>query len=89
MASTTVVAPVAPTTDNDGVIDLPDEEIGRVLSLAESRALFDDQARHYLGMSGKEFIERWRRGDYDADPDIPGVIDMLMLLPAAHADAPW
>lgn len=47
----------------------------------EANALFDKAARLYLHMSGDEFRERWARGDYDKDPDIPGVMTVAMLLP--------
>ena len=47
----------------------------------EADALFDKAARLYLQMSGDEFRERWHRGDYDGDPDIPGVMTVATLLP--------
>jgi hypothetical protein len=50
------------TRTNGSIQDLTDEE---------GRALFDNAARFYLGISGEEFIERWDSGYYDEDPDRP------------------
>lgn len=60
---------------NGSVRDLTDEE---------GRALFDNAARFYLGISGEDFIERWDSGYYDEDPDHPDVVDVAMLLPFAR-----
>lgn len=48
---------------------------------AEGRALFDQRARRYLRISGDEFLRRWNAGEYAEDPDLPGVMDVAMLLP--------
>ena len=47
----------------------------------EGRAIFDRQARLVLGISGEEFLCRWRDGYYASDPDQPGVMNVAMLLP--------
>lgn len=47
----------------------------------EAHAHFDAMARLFLNISGDEFRERWHRGDYDHDPDQPGVMTMALLLP--------
>ena len=60
---------------NGSVRDLTDEE---------GRALFDNAARFYLGISGDEFVERWDSGYYDEDPDRPDIVDVAMLLPFAR-----
>lgn len=61
------------TGTNGGVRNLTDEE---------GRALFDNAARFYLGISGDEFIERWNSGYYDdEDPEHPDIVDVAMLLP--------
>ena len=62
------------TRTNGSIRDLTDEE---------GRALFDNAARFYLGISGEEFVERWDSGYYDEDPDRPDVVDVAMLLPFA------
>jgi len=47
----------------------------------EGETLFDRRARRYLGISGAEFLQRWEAGHYDADPDAPGVQNVVALLP--------
>lgn len=42
-----------------------------VLSPVEARALFDQQARRLLNLSGEEFLARWDGGDYRDLPDTP------------------
>ncbi|MGH2354967.1 MAG: hypothetical protein ACRDI2_24550 [Chloroflexota bacterium] len=44
-------------------------------------AMLDRRARRYLGISGEEFLRRWRAGDYAADPDQTGVMEVATLLP--------
>jgi hypothetical protein len=41
------------------------------LSQAESFAVLDDAARHYLGMSGEDFVRAWDAGEFGADADRP------------------
>jgi hypothetical protein len=45
--------------------------------------MLDREARRYLGISGEEFLRRWRNGEYASDPEQPGVVDVAMLLPFA------
>ncbi len=66
------------------------EDTGRVQDLTpeEGRKLFDEAARHYLGISGEEFIRKWDAGEFD-DPDDrtkhgPEVMSVAMLLPFAR-----
>ena len=47
----------------------------------EGRAIFDQEARRQLGISGEEFLRRWYAGAYASDPDQPDVMDLVMLLP--------
>jgi hypothetical protein len=56
----------------------------RELTREEGRALLDHQARHYLGMSGEEFIQAWNEGKFDEDPDQLGIMHVAMLLPFAQ-----
>ena len=67
--------------------DAPPLQGVREVSPEEGAALLDRRARRYLGLSGQEFLRRWEAGDYAADPDQPGVIDVAMLLPFAHGHA--
>jgi hypothetical protein len=55
------------------------------LSREDGLKLLDRQARHYLDVSGAEFIRRWDAGEY-GDPDDrsknpPAVMRLGMLLP--------
>jgi hypothetical protein len=62
-------------------------EDGHVRELTDEQSweLFDRAARHYLGISGEEFVERWESGHYE-DPDAdPGVMSVVMLLPFARS----
>ncbi len=65
------MATAPPITTNEH-IDLTDEE---------AYALFDREARRYLGMSGQDFITAWESGKFDADPDQSDVMYVAMLLP--------
>lgn len=58
----------------------------RELSPEEGQALFDRQARRYVGMSGDEFRRAWESGVFDDDPDRPEVMRVAMLLPLAGGD---
>jgi len=53
----------------------------REITPEEGRAIFDEASRHYLDMSGEEFLRRWDAGEYRGDADRPGVIDVAMLIP--------
>jgi hypothetical protein len=50
------------------------------LSEDEGRALFERQARKYLGMSGDEFLRKWDAGEID-DPDRSEVLTVVFLIP--------
>ena|SRR6266853_326585 len=65
------MATVPPISTN-GHIDLTEEE---------AAALFDREARRYLGMSGQEFITAWESGKFDENPDQSDVMYVAMLLP--------
>jgi hypothetical protein len=57
-----------------------------LLSPEEARALFDENARRELGMSGDEFIAAWDRGDFNFDPDYSDAVGHLwMLMPMGRA----
>ena len=51
----------------------------------EALAVFDRVCGRHLGMSREEFIEKYRRGDFDGvDPDsMPGLSKVLSILPFA------
>lgn len=50
------------------------------LSPEEAVEYFDGVARHYLGISGDEFVARWDAGEYDGVDD-EFVIPVAILLP--------
>jgi hypothetical protein len=59
----------------------------REFTKREAWSLFDGEARKRTGMTGKEFIEWWHRGEFEKDPDdMPGVMSVAMLLPLVEAD---
>jgi hypothetical protein len=53
------------------------------LSREEGRALFEQRAQEWLGMSGEEFIRRWESGGID-DPDRTDVIMLAIMIPLAR-----
>jgi hypothetical protein len=59
--------------------DQQSEEI-HVLTEAESWEMFEQRAQYFLGISGKEFLRRWRDGEYP-DPDGTPAMHLVMSLP--------
>jgi hypothetical protein len=53
----------------------------REVTFEEGLAMLDRRARRRLGISGAEFLRRWDTGQYVADPEQAGVIEVAMLLP--------
>jgi hypothetical protein len=49
----------------------------------EGIALLDRQAKKYLGMSGPEFVEKYRAGEIE-DPSSTNVMSVAMLIPFAE-----
>jgi hypothetical protein len=60
-----------------GTLDIDIHE----LTPEEGRELLDAMARRYLGISGEEFVHAWDAGEFEADPDRPGLMRVAMLLP--------
>jgi hypothetical protein len=53
---------------------------------AEFSNVFDRAARRFLGISGDEFIARWKSGGFGSDPDTtPGVMEVAALMPPTAA----
>ena len=52
-----------------------------LLTEDEARQAFDHVARWRLGVSGEEFLRRWDAGDYNDEPDRPGLMETVMALP--------
>jgi hypothetical protein len=58
----------------------PDEPHPRAVTAAEGRAIIDERARKFLGMSGEEFRHRYEAGELDPrDDDVLGVALLLPL----------
>lgn len=54
----------------------------RILSDDEGRAMFEEEARRLLGVSGDEFVRLYDSGFYDDKPELhEQVIEMVLLLP--------
>jgi len=52
------------------------------MSASEVAAAFDSAAQQLLGISGNEFVERWKRGYFGLNPDTkPGVMEVASLMP--------
>jgi hypothetical protein len=77
MATTRPAAPVTEEID-----ELPEIEGVDWITREEGIAILDRQARKYLGMSGEEFVRRYRAGEIE-DPDRSDVVALSMLLPFA------
>lgn len=69
---------------------VPDVDIPvRYTTPEEGRALFDEQARKVMGMSGEEFLRRWDAGEYDEIADAPGyrhIMRLASLIPFARQE---
>jgi hypothetical protein len=61
------------------VAEAAEEPRPRELTREEGQRLFDQRARRFLGMSGKEFIRRYDAGELDPDDD--NVLRVALLLP--------
>jgi hypothetical protein len=55
-----------------------------VRTLCDEQAVeaFDKAARHYLGISGEQFVRAWESGEFE-ETDRPDVMRVAMLLPLA------
>lgn len=56
----------------------------QILTPQESCQAFDDEARQHLGMSGEEFLGKWRAGEFHdpEDPEVRWVASLLALVSA-------
>lgn len=61
----------------------PDDDSIQLMTREEGLRLLDRQARKYLGMSGEEFVARYRAGEID-DPCRLDVARVAILLPLAE-----
>jgi len=56
----------------------------RVLTPAERRGLFEQTSQAELGISGEQFVRRWKQGKYVKRACEPKILRVAMLLPLAH-----
>jgi hypothetical protein len=63
--------------------ELQSDEKVKYVSGQEAEGVLDSAARHYLGISGREFIRRYDAGAYGPAEhcDDPRVVYLSMLLP--------
>ena len=61
-----------------------DEQTIDSMSPEEGRQLFDRQARKFLGMSGDEFVRRYRAGEIE-EPNRLDVARVAILLPLVES----
>jgi hypothetical protein len=53
------------------------------LTPSEFYEVFDRAAQRLLGISGEEFIAKWKTGGFGPDPDsVPGVMEIADLMPS-------
>lgn len=58
----------------------------RWITRDEANAIVDARARRVLNISGAEFVEKWRAGEFrtlDSD-QCPGVIELALLAPESR-----
>jgi hypothetical protein len=64
----------------------PDESYGVTyveLTREEGRAMFEQNAQDWFGISGEEFIRRWEAGETD-DMNHTDVIMLALMIPMAR-----
>lgn len=69
-----------------------DADLPPVISVtpAEERRMFDEMARAWVGMSGDEYIRRWKAGEFANIPDDlehRRYIELSLMVPLADQDA--
>jgi hypothetical protein len=52
------------------------------MSEAEEYETFDRACKRLLGLSGEEFIHRWRAGAFGRPDSVSGVMEALSLVPS-------
>ncbi len=69
------------TVAQDADVEAPEGLVYEVTP-EERWDIFDGAARHYLHMSGEEFIREWDAGEFAEDPDQPPIVSIYMLRPS-------
>jgi hypothetical protein len=66
------------------------KELPSVMPTDLAAALFDQEARRIVGMSGKEFLARWDAGEFRAFDDTPEgreLAYLILLIPFGRSNA--
>jgi hypothetical protein len=79
-------ANMSATPQFDEQLAASDEQIPSVIYMTddEAREMFDESARYWLGMSGDEFLRKWRNrefGDVSNHPNHLRIMEVAFLLP--------
>ncbi len=53
----------------------------RMLNPKEANEFFDNTVQSYLGITGDEFMKRYRKGEYKNACDNPRLLKVLMMIP--------
>lgn len=69
------------TVAQDADVDAAESTV-QYVTPEERFAIFDRAAQHYLHMSGEEFIRAWDAGEFEEDPDQPGIVRVYLLRPS-------
>ncbi len=74
-----MAAPANDVRTDEGLVRFTEEE---------AAAIFDARARRHFGISGPEFVKRWKAGCYDHIGDERHYMAMLFALPLV-GENPW
>ncbi len=66
----------APAADAFEPFTMPEIPGVQWLTDEEAHAIFDEEARQVMGMSGEEFLRRFDAGEYDNHPDTSAKEDL-------------
>lgn len=61
-----------------GLIEIDDAAFARIV---------DSAAQYFLQISGAEFVRRLDAGEYPDPDSVPGVMEVLSLLPSRHGSS--
>jgi hypothetical protein len=79
----TTVRPARPKPRAQGTRHASRAQGIKYVSRQQGAKILDRQARKYLGMSGDEFVRRYRAGEIE-DPDRSAVVRLAMLIPLSE-----
>ncbi len=63
----------------------PTEDVARELTPEEEEASFNWLAQYFLGITGSEFLAKYRRGEYEPLDQHAGVIEVAHHIPKSFA----